>query len=636
MTIDLFLLGISALGAFALRLSDVALPPSRFFPLLMIAPVLGVASAFAFGIYRHVTRIHSSYNELRLTLSQLAAAVLYFAIVLIADQNGFPRSLPIIHFLLSTFLMIAIRRTLTALVTSEGKTMPKRHRTSVAIFGADATGLALLTSLERQGKMNIVAFLDDDPSFQRRRIHGRRVFPLTAISKLLVRYSLVDVYIAKRGISRQERQRIVETLEKYSLGIHIVPGLDEIASGDVAIQDTRVISAEDLLGRDPVPPRQELFDKAIRGKTVLVTGAGGSIGSELVRQILLNSPKQIILLDHHEHALFTILQRLERDPATKNVQITSLLGSICDVSLIKNMFASFAVDTVYHAAAYKHVGLVQQNIFAGAVNNIIGTEVLATEAKNAGVKLFTLVSTDKAVRPTGAMGASKRVAEIIVQGLAAGCDSTVFTMVRFGNVLGSSGSVVPIFEKQIAAGGPVTVTHRDVIRYFMLISEAAQLVVQASAMAKGGEVFLLDMGDPVKIYDLAKLMIRLAGRTLRDEDNPDGDIEIQCTGLKPGEKLYEELLIGGDIIPTDHVRIFRSEEELPDSKKFATGFARLCAAIEARNAELCLSELMSLAAPRSLESSGTGLGQDSSLLPKVGKENTADSSFPAATPLGAV
>ena len=595
--VDFGIACFSLLFAYALRLSSLRLPPDRFFPILVVASLLAVLSAFLFGIYRHVSRTFSAYDERQLFLSQLSVAIIVFLGVLAFDETGFPRSLPIINFMLSVASMVGVRRVAFSFLTKNSAHIPRKHRSQVAIYGADATGLSLLLSLEARGRVNPVLFLDSDESLVKRRVNGRRVHLLYALPKLLTRYEIEEVYIAKRGISYVERQKVVEFLETHKVGIRIVPGLDEIATGDVSIRETRVISVDDLLGRDAVPPQESLINKAIRGKTVLVTGAGGSIGFELVRQVIKYAPEKLILLDHHEHALFVVQKKIEPIANERQIVLECVLGSICDEGLIRHVFSANDIDTVYHAAAYKHVNLVQTNIVAGIVNNIEGTRVLATAAKEAGVRLFGLISTDKAVRPTGAMGATKRAAEMIVQNLAVGCTTTTFTMVRFGNVLGSSGSVVPIFEQQIEAGGPVTVTHPDVIRYFMLISEAAQLVIQASAMAEGGEVFVLDMGEPVKIADLARMMVGLAGRTVRDELTPDGDIEIKFTGLGPGEKLYEELLIGGDIVSTEHTRIFRSQEEFAKSEALDLQLASLMEAAVSRDLERCMRELMALAAP---------------------------------------
>ncbi|MEN0037535.1 MAG: nucleoside-diphosphate sugar epimerase/dehydratase, partial [Cellvibrio sp.] len=387
------------------------------------------------------------------------------------------------------------------------------------------------------------------------------------------------------------RLDIIKKLEKYHVNVQTIPEFADILSGKARIENIRDVEIDDLLGRDSVQPMQELMDGSIFNKVVLITGAGGSIGGELCRQIIELKPKKMILLDHNEFSLYSI----ERELSEKNidqVELVALLGSVQNSRLLDSVMALNEVQTIYHAAAYKHVPLVESNCVEGMKNNVFGTLLCAEAAIKANVELFVLVSTDKAVRPTNVMGASKRLAELILQSLAQKQEQPRFVMVRFGNVLGSSGSVVPLFRKQIKEGGPVTVTHPDIIRYFMTIREAAQLVIQAGTMGHGGDVFVLDMGEPVKIVDLAKRMISLSGLTVRDEHNRSGDIGITYTGLRPGEKLFEELLIGDNVSPTDHSRIFRAMEQFISWKEMELFLARLAAACERNNGELIKSLLL--------------------------------------------
>jgi FlaA1/EpsC-like NDP-sugar epimerase len=382
---------------------------------------------------------------------------------------------------------------------------------------------------------------------------------------VVARLGVTDILLALPSSSRERRNRIIAGLRSVPVHIRTLPGLADLATGRVTVQDFKELDIEDLLGRDPVPPNTELLARNLAGKVVLVTGAGGSIGSELCRQILAERPRQLLLLEHNEFGLYSIHQELQGlcTAGGHGTEVIPLLGSVSNPQRLQEICETYRPATVYHAAAYKHVPLVESNPAEGIVNNVFGTMNIARAAVASGVSQFILISTDKAVRPTNVMGASKRMAELVLQGLAGQADnaSTCFGMVRFGNVLGSSGSVVPLFRGQLASGGPLTVTHPDVTRYFMTIPEAAQLVLQAGAMATGGDVFVLDMGEPVRIMDLARRMVELSGLTVRDQGNPGGDIEIAVTGLRPGEKLYEELLIGDNPSPTVHPRIMKAHED---------------------------------------------------------------------------
>jgi FlaA1/EpsC-like NDP-sugar epimerase len=436
----------------------------------------------------------------------------------------------------------------------------------VVIYGAGGAGVQLATGLTRSGRYYPIAFIDDNASLQGSTINGLEVFSLRALPNLVRDEGVAAVLLALPSQSRRRRQEILKAIEPLSLLVQTVPDYGDILSGNARVEDVRDVDAGDLLGRDPVPPNARLLDACINGKVVMVTGAGGSIGSELCRQIVRLHPAQLLLFEMSELALYNIERELKALIITEglSVDIVALLGDAHHKHRVKEILQSYGVQTIYHAAAYKHVPIVEQNIVEGIYNNTFSTWHAAEAALEARVETFVLISTDKAVNPTNVMGATKRFAEIVLQGLQTRSTHTRFCMVRFGNVLESSGSVVPLFREQIRRGGPVTVTHKDVIRYFMTIPEAAQLVLQAGSMGKGGDVFVLDMGKPVRIADLAKRMVSLMGLTVRDEENPDGDVEIVYTGLRPAEKLFEELLIGTNVTGTEHSMIMRAmEHSLP-------------------------------------------------------------------------
>jgi FlaA1/EpsC-like NDP-sugar epimerase len=395
-----------------------------------------------------------------------------------------------------------------------------------------------------------------------RSVAGLPVYGLGRLDEAVSRHAVAQIVVAIPSASPAARRQLMQRIEPAGLPIKTLPSLAEIVEGLASVNEIREVEVEDLLGRDPVPPDASLFSRCIKGRVVMVTGAGGSIGSELCRQIASQHPARLILLDHSEFALYEIDQEMAR--SSPQLPRRALLGSALDVDMLIREMRAEKVETVYHAAAYKHVPLVEDNVLSGVRNNVFGTWAVARACEQAGVRTCVLISTDKAVRPTNLMGASKRIAELVFQAAALRTRSTVYAMVRFGNVLGSSGSVVPLFRRQIRAGGPITITHPEVIRYFMLIPEAAQLVIQAGALAQGGEVFVLDMGQPVRIVDLARSMIRLSGLTEKSPEHPDGDIAIQAIGLRPGEKLYEELLIGDDVVPSGHPRILCARERHVD------------------------------------------------------------------------
>ncbi|MEN7341933.1 MAG: nucleoside-diphosphate sugar epimerase/dehydratase [Pseudomonadota bacterium] len=456
-----------------------------------------------------------------------------------------------------------------------------RHRESVIIYGAGEGGIRLAASLSNSHRFFPVAFVDDNPAMRSSRIDGLEVFRPADIAELVENTSAKRILLALPSAPRSERKRILDRLEPLAIRVQTIPDVGDLISGKMRVDDVRDVAVEDLLGRDPVPPERNLLEQENRGRVVLVTGAGGSIGSELCRLVLKLRPTKLILVERSELGLYNIEKELHAEIRKEDlsVDVIAFLASVQDEQRMKAIFAKYKVDTVYHAAAYKHVPIVEHNVFEGIDNNTFGTLATARAAIEANVKRFVLVSTDKAVSPTNVMGASKRLAEMVLQSLAATKPATVFCMVRFGNVLASSGSVVPLFREQIRSGGPVTVTHPEITRYFMTIPEAAQLVIQAGALANGGEVFVLDMGEPVKIIDLAVRMIHLMGLEVMT-DSADGDVEIVFSGLRPAEKLYEELLIGSSVSGTPHPRIMQASEQFPSEDRLRDVLESLRAAMK--------------------------------------------------------
>jgi len=432
---------------------------------------------------------------------------------------------------------------------------------NVVIYGAGSAGIQLANALRVSKEMQPIAFLDSNTSLQGTYLGGLKVLNPRKLKRLSLRGKVDEVLIAMPSASKATLKNLLKEIESYSIKVRILPGLAELAQGKILMSELKEVDISDLLGRLEVEANQELLDRNIKDKVVLITGAGGSIGSEITRQVSRLSPKKVIVLDSNEYALYSIKKEIES--LDLELQLYSVLGTVTNQKRMTEVFKAFKVDTIYHTAAYKHVPLVEENPFEGAFNNIFGTEACANAAIDSQVKTFVLISTDKAVRPTNIMGATKRFAEMILQSLSSERESigTKMTMVRFGNVLGSSGSAIPLFQQQIKNGGPVTVTDPKVIRYFMSIPEAAELVIQAGAMGEGGDVFVLDMGEPVKIVELAKRLISLSGMELKDKNNPNGEIEIVFTGLRPGEKLYEELLIGNNVSTTLHKQILRATED---------------------------------------------------------------------------
>lgn len=506
------------------------------------------------GNYRHMVR-HLSQDAMLMSLLVNLMAICYLYFARWPLDAFVPNSMPIIYFVLSSVGILGPR----ILVMLSVQSQSFRLRKKCLIYGAGETGRALALSLRQGSDMLPVAFIDDKRSYQGKAILGLDVYPRDVIPELVERYSISKLLLAVSDSGPDRHRELLRELEPYAIELLSVPDVKDVLYGRKKISELREVSIEELLGRDPVPPKPRLMRPDIRGKRVMVTGAGGSIGSELCRQIATEKPAMLLLLELSEYNLYQVEAELSR--SFPELAIEALLGDVKDEGRIRHILSKHQINTIYHAAAYKHVPIVEHNLLAGVQNNIMGTAIMARLAAECGIGKFVLVSTDKAVRPTNIMGASKRMAELCVQAMQDMHTHTRFAIVRFGNVLGSSGSVVPLFKQQIAAGGPITVTHPQVVRYFMTIPEAAQLVIQAGAMGKQGEVFVLDMGEPVNIADMAHKMAHLMGRSIRSEAEPDGDLDIKFTGLRPGEKLYEELLTGDNSGKTPHPRIMSEAEQ---------------------------------------------------------------------------
>lgn len=561
-------------SAFSLRLGVWYIPENKVWVLFCIVPLLAVPIFVKFGLYRAIIR----YIGGRALWSVFQAVTLYaviFTVIVFLFGKGIglvPRTVPLLNWLV--FLLFVggsrfiARWWLAESYSKLGGIVAQDCKIKkVIIYGAGSAGVQLSSALDLGHEFKPVAYIDDKESLQRQKINGLRIYPLASLNYLIERHQVEEVLLAIPSASRGRRTEIIKQLEPFPVHVKTMPGLADIAQGKIKFDELQEVDIADLLGRDAVEPDQALFHANIAGKVVMVTGAGGSIGSELCRQIINLQPVKIILFELNEYALYLIDKELKHVIKTLQVadkiEVVSLLGSVVDDSRVRKVCRTFNVQTIYHAAAYKHVPIVEKNPCEAIRNNIFGTLSMAQSAIECQVETFVLISTDKAVRPTNTMGATKRFAELILQALSQdSTHKTRFTMVRFGNVLGSSGSVIPLFREQIASGGPVTVTDPRIIRYFMTIPEAAQLVIQAGAMGQGGDVFVLDMGEPIRILDLAKRMIHLTGLMVKDEEHPEGEVEICFTGLRAGEKLYEELLIGDNVSDTVHCRIMRAEEEV--------------------------------------------------------------------------
>ena len=534
------------------------------------ASVIAVVSLFIFGVYRFIVRTYSELFMFKLGLGTALTVAGLYALAYFTDAF-IPTSIPLMFgFLMFAWVWFS-RGFIRFIVRSYLQADVQKKR--VAIYGAGNAGQQIAAALYNSDEHLPVLFIDDDPSLTGQQLGRLKVYDADSALKLLAKKNVDEILIALPSVGRMRKSEIVKFLEPAHIKITEIPGLTKLVDGEIRVSDIQEVDIIDLLGRDPVPPIAHLLAKNIQNKIVMVTGAGGSIGSELCRQIIKNQPKMLVLYELTEFALYDIDKELRQ---TASCDIVPILGTVQDQQKLERIIEQYHVQTVYHAAAYKHVPLVECNPIAGLKNNAIGTANSLNAAVKKGVETFVLISTDKAVRPTNVMGASKRMAELYCQAVAETKPNTQISIVRFGNVLGSSGSVVPLFRQQIAKGGPITVTHPDVTRYFMTIPEASQLVIQAGALGSGGDVFLLDMGEPVRIQDLARKMIALSGLKVREANTTDGDIEIAYSGLRPGEKLYEELLIDQDNTGyTEHTRILRSFEKHYPLQEIQSVFSRI-------------------------------------------------------------
>lgn len=558
LTYDLFSLAVAFYFAYIIRLGiDNTVFTHHENIAFVVVAISTLALFYIFDVYNSIVRFFNAKALLKIQVLLIVACCIFYLSSLVFDAF-IPRSVPIVFFVIAS-INIAGARALVSLISRKNLF---DEREGVVIYGASSAGRQLVDALSQGKKYQPLAFLDAKKRYVGRRVLGLKIYSHRDIAKLIKKHGQFKVLIAIPTVDPARLEEIVAHLEPYALELLIVPDMSDIVSGKRGIDELREVSVDELLGRKPVEPIAELLSANITDKVVMVSGAGGSIGKELCRQILLNKPKALILLDVSEALLYEIHQELTETLAeTLNpLHVEPLIGNVQNGMLMSHIFNKHKVQTIYHAAAYKHVPMVENNVIAGVTNNVFGTYEIAQAAIYCEVETFVLISTDKAVRPTNVMGATKRLAELVLQGFAEKDHNTRFIMVRFGNVLGSSGSVVPLFKKQIKRGGPITITHPDIIRYFMTIPEAAQLVIQAGAMGTGGDVFVLDMGKPVKIVDLAYKMTHLMGLTVKDITNPIGDIAIQFSGLRPGEKLYEELLIGDQASKTKHQRILTANE----------------------------------------------------------------------------
>jgi FlaA1/EpsC-like NDP-sugar epimerase len=560
-----------------LRLETLHVPVGDEKLMYVLPIIIAIPIFIRLGLYRAIFRYVGQHAMFTILKAITIYGALIFSLLLFWDILGFPktegvlpRSLGILHPLI-LLVLIVLSRFLARLwlVKSSLSKRGNKGARRILIYGAGVSGIQLGASLKYSGQYYLVGYLDDDLQLRHKNVNGLTVYGVDEIDQLITKYAVTDILLALPTIQQSRRNEILNYLRRFHIHVRSLPSITDLADGKINVSDIRELDVADLLGRNSVAPNKELFEKNIKNQVVMVTGAGGSIGGELTRQIVSYQPKTLILLEQSEFALYVIYEELKSrvKNANLNIELVPLLGNVRQYDWLKSICTAWQINTIYHSAAYKHVPIVEHNVTEGILNNVFGTLNTALIAIETGVDQFVLISTDKAVRPTNVMGASKRLAEMVLQALAhQEYVKTIFSMVRFGNVLDSSGSVVPLFQSQIRAGGPLTLTHPDVTRYFMTISEAAQLVIQAGAMSTNsklipqGCVFVLDMGEPVKIIDLAKTMIELSGFSVQDQKNPDGDILIEVIGLRPGEKLYEELLIGDNPMPTDHPKIMRAQE----------------------------------------------------------------------------
>ena len=546
--------------AFTLRLEELILfKDFNIYPAL-ISIFIAIPTFWLFGLYRTIFRYTGLSIIFNILASTFTYGLLYFLIIGVYSIEGVPRSVGIIQPMILFFGIISSRLIIKYILNHNYSSKKTLNKKNVLVYGAGESGRQLVEALENNPEFKVVGFLDDNEQLQRQFLLGKTIYSTIKLENLVKTKDISLVFLALPSISRARRNQIIENLNQYKLSVKTLPSISEIVDGKITISDIKDLNVDDLLNREEVKPDIKLLNKNINSKTVLVTGAGGSIGSELCRQIIKLKPKNLLLLELNEFALYKIYEELLS--FNKNLKIISLLVDAKEQKKLETIFEIFKVDTVYHAAAYKHVPLVEENICEGVRNNVFSTLAIAKAAVNKKVSSLVLISSDKAVRPTNIMGASKRLSELCMQGIYNHTKdiNTNFSIVRFGNVLESSGSVIPKFKKQIKEGGPVTLTHKDVTRYFMTVTEAAQLVIQAGAMGKHSEVFVLDMGESVKIMDLIHKMIKLSGFSIKDDKNQNGDMEVKITGLRPGEKLYEELLIGNNPQKTHHEKIQKAQD----------------------------------------------------------------------------
>lgn len=573
-------------AAFSLRMGDVLSDKLfAYWYLPLVLPLLSVPLFYWSGMYSAVVRYMGPSDVWAVVRGVTLSTLVFVAIVAFLGLQGVPRATITIYWLIALLLIGGSRFLIRAWHQAD------RHRRAaeepVIIYGAGSAGLQLVSSLLSTGDYLPVAFVDDNPRLHGTMIRGVPVYPPMRLGRLIAQLGVGNILLALPTATLGRRREILATLERYPVHVRTLPSMTDLVSGAARLQDIREVDVEDLLGREAVPPDPDLLSRCVTRQSVMITGAGGSIGSELCRQVLAQSPRRLVLLERSELALYRIEQELTALASVNDqtIEIIPVLGSVLHRKRMRHSLERYGVDTVYHAAAYKHVPLVEANPVEGVRNNGFGTWHAALAAEDAGVSHFVLVSTDKAVRPTSVMGASKRIAEFAVQAIAARGSATRFGIVRFGNVLDSSGSVIPLFRRQIREGGPVTVTHPDATRYFMTIPEAASLVIQSGAMANAGEVFVLDMSEPVRIRDLARRLIQLSGCSVRDQGNAKGDIAIEFIGLRPGEKLHEELVQGDDIMGTSHPMILQAREAHPEWQVFVDWITALDEAFHAQDLE---------------------------------------------------
>ena len=580
---DIFMVVLALFISYSLRFNRLYVPLGEELILWIAAPILAVPIFLQFGLYQTVIR-YIGFRSLWRAFQAISLYALIWGVgAFLSGIHLVPRSVVIINWLVCLFLILGARMIARWFLTSLAPGIigaEAEHRKNVVIYGAGAAGMQLAVATSFSRELRPVAFIDDDPVLINQQVNGVRVYSSSELQRLIDEFGVKEILLAMPSATQQRKHEILTSLEPYPVLVQTLPDISELEACEVDLEDVRDIDIADLLERDPVAPIDDLLHANITGKVVMVTGAGGSIGSELCRQISQLSPDRLIMFDHSEFNLY----HMEKELGGTDIKLEVVLGSIMDRNYVEHVCEQFNVQTIYHAAAYKHVPLVEKNAIMGAVNNVLGTRCCAMAAMQSEVETFVLISTDKAVRPANVMGATKRLAEIILQDLSAHPDSkTRFTMVRFGNVLDSSGSVVPLFREQISKGGPVTVTHPEIIRYFMTIKEATQLVLQAGAMGEGGDVFVLDMGEPVRILSLAKKMINLSGLQVRDDSNPEGSIEIAYSGLREGEKLFEELLVTDSASSTVHPRIMKETASTPNLGNLQRCLTKLEESVAARD-----------------------------------------------------